>query len=73
MWAFDISAIEDMRSKVQTRMGMDTSREDEDAEKEIEELFASVLAKKEFQALRWEPKVIEDEASKEDGNDEKKS
>lgn len=60
-WAFDISALDDMRTKVRTNMGVDPIRKDEDAEKEIEEWFATVLARKEFKALRAE-KGIEDKA-----------
>jgi hypothetical protein len=68
LWAFDIASVDDMRRKVRTNLGVDTNRTDQDAEKEIEEWFASVLARKEFKALRGE-KGIKDVEKK----DEKKS
>ncbi|PMD39211.1 hypothetical protein L207DRAFT_584596 [Hyaloscypha variabilis F] len=52
LWAFDIASLDDMRSKVRTNLGVDPIRTDKDAEDEIEEWFASVLARKEFKALR---------------------
>lgn len=65
LWAFDIASLEDMRSKVRTNLGVDPIRTDQDAEAEIEEWFATVLARKEFKALRGEkgikPKEDEDE------------
>ena len=70
LWAFDISSLEDIRKKVRTNMGVNTIRTDQDAEKEIEELFASVLARKEFKALRGE-KGIKDTKDK-DQDEEKK-
>jgi hypothetical protein len=54
LWAFDIASLDDMRSKVRTNMGIDPIRTDQDSEEEIEEWFASVLARKEFKALRGE-------------------
>jgi hypothetical protein len=54
LWAFDIGSIEDMRGKVRTNMGVDGVRKDQDAEEEIEEFIASVLARKEFKFLRDE-------------------
>ncbi|KUJ07269.1 uncharacterized protein LY89DRAFT_540973, partial [Mollisia scopiformis] len=54
LWAFDISSLDDMRKKVRTNLGVDPIRTDEDAEQEIEEWFATVLARKEFKALRAE-------------------
>ena len=52
LWAFDIAGVEDMRRKVRKQIGVDVSRTDQDAEEEIEEWFATVLARKEFKALR---------------------
>jgi len=54
LWAFDIGSVEDMRGKVRTNMGLDAVRTDQDAEEEIEEFIASVLARKEFKVLRDE-------------------
>ena len=71
LWAFDISSLEDIRKKVRTNMGVNTIRTDQDAEEEIEEWFASVLARKEFKALRGE-KGVKDTKDK-DQNEEKKS
>ncbi len=65
LWAFDIASLDDMRSKIRTNLGVDPIRTDQDAEAEIEEWFATVLARKEFKALRGEKginvKVDEDE------------
>jgi hypothetical protein len=52
IWAFDISSLEDMRSKVRKTMGGNGSPEDTAAEEEIEEWFASVLSRKEFKHLK---------------------
>jgi hypothetical protein len=68
LWAFDISSLNDMRSKVRTNLGVDPIRTDQDAEDEIEEWFASVLARKEFKALRGEKGIKTG-----DDKDEKKS
>jgi len=70
LWALDISSLDDMKRKVRTNIGVDPNRTDQDAEKEIEEWFASVLARKEFKALRGEH-GIKDEQDKEDANDER--
>jgi hypothetical protein len=70
LWAFDISSLEDIRKKVRTNIGVNTTRTDQDAEEEIEEWFASVLARKEFKALRGE-KGIKDTKDK-DQDEEKK-
>jgi len=71
LWAFDISSLEDVRRRVRTtKMNLATDPDDKDAEKEIEEWFSSVLARKEFKALRGE-KGIEDGEAKKEG--EKKS
>ncbi|KAE8443448.1 hypothetical protein EG329_001845 [Mollisiaceae sp. DMI_Dod_QoI] len=64
LWAFDISSLEDMRKKVRTNLGVDPIRTDEDAEQEIEEWFATVLARKEFKALRAEKKIKDQEEVK---------
>lgn len=68
LWAFDIASLDDMRSKVRTNLGVDPIRTDQDAEAEIEEWFATVLARKEFKTLRGEKGI----KTKED-EDEKKS
>ena len=68
LWAFDIASLDDMRSKVRTNLGVDPIRTDQDAEAEIEEWFATVLARKEFEALRGEKGI----KTKED-DDKKKS
>ncbi len=57
LWAFDIASVDEMRSKVRTNLGVDPIRIDQDAEEEIEEWFASVLARKEFKALRGEKSI----------------
>jgi hypothetical protein len=67
LWAFDIASLDDMRSKVRTNLGVDPIRTDKDAEDEIEEWFASVLARKEFKALRGEKGL----KTKEDGEEKK--
>ncbi|TAQ85484.1 hypothetical protein B7494_g6191 [Chlorociboria aeruginascens] len=51
LWAFDISTLNDMRAKVRPRIGVDINRSDQDVEEEIEEWFATVLARKEFKHL----------------------
>jgi hypothetical protein len=68
LWAFDIASLDDMRSKVRTNLGVDPIRTDQDAEQEIEEWFASVLARKEFKALRGEKGI-----KAKDDEDQKKS
>lgn len=68
LWAFDIASLDDMRSKVRTNLGVDPIRTDQDAEAEIEEWFAAVLARKEFKTLRGEKGI----KTKED-DDKKKS
>jgi hypothetical protein len=68
LWAFDIASLADMRSKVRTNLGVDPIRTDQDAEDEIEEWFASVLARKEFKALRGEKGI-----KTKDDEDEKKT
>lgn len=73
LWAFDISSLDDMRRKVRTNLGVDSIRVDQDAEQEIEEWFASVLARKEFKALRGDKGIKDVEVTKrEDKNEEKK-
>lgn len=75
LWAFDIGGLEDMRKKVRTNMGLDPDRTDKEEEEEIEEWFATVLARKEFKHLRGEiaadrEKLKEDHAR---ANGDKKS
>lgn len=72
LWAFDISSLDDMRRKVRTNMGVDSIRVDEDAEEEIEEWFASVLARKEFKALRGDKGIKDLEVTKRDEKKEEK-
>jgi hypothetical protein len=68
LWAFDIASLDDMRSKVRKSMGADGSSEDQAAEEELEEWFASVLSRKEFKHL----KGIEKSTAVEEDNAEKK-
>ena len=47
LWAFDISNINDMRRKVRGGLGVDgTGRSETEAEEELEEWLATVLARK---------------------------
>jgi len=74
LWAFDIASIDDMRKKVRTNLGVDTIRTDQDEEEEIEEWFATVLARKEFKALRGEfgaEKKLREEKEKDTESDKK--
>ena len=64
LWAFDIATLDDMKRKVRVNLGVNADRTDQDAEEEIEEWFATVLARKEFKALRGE-KGIKTRAEKE--------
>lgn len=73
LWAFDIASVEDMRRKVRTNLGVDVLRTDQDAEEEIEEWFATVLARKEFKALRGEAGFKEIEARHKRKEEEKSS
>jgi hypothetical protein len=66
IWAFDISSLEDMRSKVRKTMGGNGSSEDQAAEEELEEWFASVLSRKEFKHLRGIDKPTTGEEDKEE-------
>lgn len=70
-WAFDISSLDDMRQKVRTNMRVDAIPKNEDDEKEIEEWFATILARKEFKALRAE-KGIEENTNSDVQDQEKK-
>ena len=54
LYAFDISSLEDMRRNVRTRLGVDPARGDQEAEEEIEELFASILGRKLLKEKRAE-------------------
>lgn len=48
LYAFDISSMDDLRRKVRGGMGVDgTGRSEQDAEEELEEWLATVLARKE--------------------------
>jgi hypothetical protein len=71
LWAFDIASLEDMRKKVRTNLGVDGIRKDQDAEEEIEEWFATVLARKEFKALRGEFKAEKEAKEKADEGEKK--
>jgi hypothetical protein len=72
LYAFDISSLEDMRRNVRTRLGVDATRADQEAEEEVEELFASILGRKLLKDKRAE---IEKEikAAKEAKDKEQKS
>lgn len=51
LWAFDISSLEDMRSKIRGGLGIDgTEGRESKAEQEMEEWLATVLARKEEKA-----------------------
>ena len=52
LWAFDIASLEDARSKVRKTLAGNGSPEDQAAEEELEEWFASVLSRKEFKHLK---------------------
>ncbi|KAH7333437.1 hypothetical protein BKA65DRAFT_403975 [Rhexocercosporidium sp. MPI-PUGE-AT-0058] len=56
IWAFDIATVDDMKKKVRVNLRANAKPAGQDAatEEEIEEWFASVLARKEFKALRGE-------------------
>lgn len=45
LYAFDISSLEDIRRNVRTRLGAETTPTDKEAEKEMEQIFASILEK----------------------------
>ena len=53
LWAFDVSSIEDMRRKVKGGLGVDGGGTDgRDEEEALEELVASILARKEGKEKR---------------------
>ncbi|EKD21564.1 uncharacterized protein L3040_006057 [Drepanopeziza brunnea f. sp. 'multigermtubi'] len=60
LWAFNISSVDDMRKKVRKNIGVVAEPTDQDEEQEMEEWFATVLARKEFKALRGEFGVRDD-------------
>jgi len=66
LWAFDISSLDDMRRKVRSNWGAAGSRDDSEVEEELEEWFATVLARKEFKHLKGaeKPKEAKDEEAK---------
>lgn len=51
LWAFDISSMDDLRRKVRKGMGIE-GRTEQDAEEEIEEWLATVLARRDEKALK---------------------
>ncbi|TVY36558.1 Altered inheritance of mitochondria protein [Lachnellula subtilissima] len=61
LWALDVSSIDDMRRKVRINMGVNASPEDSEAEKEIEEMIATILERKEFKHLLGKEKEKGDE------------
>lgn len=69
LWAFDISSLEDMKKKVRINLPGQDIPDDKDTEKELEEWFASVLARKEFKALRGDYNILVEEG-KEKGAEE---
>ncbi|TVY21627.1 Altered inheritance of mitochondria protein 11 [Lachnellula arida] len=73
MWALDISSLDDMRRKVRINMGMDASREDSEAEEEIEEMIATILARKEFKHLLGKEKEEEGKEKQEEGKEKQES
>jgi hypothetical protein len=66
LWAFDIASLDDMRARVRKAMDVDGSVEDKAAEEELEEWFASVLARKEFKHLRGMEKAAEADKTKQE-------
>jgi len=53
LWAFDINSVADMRRKIRGGLGVDGSgRSEQDAEEEMEEWLATVLARKEEKEKR---------------------
>ncbi len=69
LWALDIASLDDMRRKVRSKIGVDVDRTDQDAEQEIEEWFATVLARKEFKALRGDFDIKDKDAKDNDGKE----
>ncbi|OCL10188.1 hypothetical protein AOQ84DRAFT_353664 [Glonium stellatum] len=60
LWAFDISSMDDMRRKIRGGLGIDGSgRSEKDAEEEMEEWLATVLARKEEKERRRKEGVEE--------------
>lgn len=52
LWALDISSMEDLRTKFREKMGIDAGgKAKQDADEEMEEWLATVLARKEVKAL----------------------
>jgi hypothetical protein len=45
LYAFDISSLEDIRTKVRAKLGAEGGAPDKEAEKEAEQIFASILEK----------------------------
>lgn len=66
LWAFDISSLDDMRRKVRTNWGVAASRDDKEVEEELEEWFATVLARKEFKHLKGAEKQKETAETKDE-------
>lgn len=53
LWAFDISSMGDLRRRIRGGLGVDgTGRSEVDAEEEMEEWLATVLARKEEKVKR---------------------
>lgn len=53
LWAFDISSLDDLRRKVKGGVGVDGSgRSEREAEEEMEEWLATVLARREEKVRR---------------------
>ncbi|KAK5240225.1 hypothetical protein LTR16_010951, partial [Cryomyces antarcticus] len=63
LWSYDISSLEDLRRKVRGGLGVDGSGKSErDAEEEMEEWLATVLARKEDKEKRRKREgVVEEE------------
>jgi hypothetical protein len=73
LWALDISSLDDMKRKVRTNMGVDGSQNDSEAEEEIEEMIATILARKEFKHLLGKEKEKEKEKQETKGEEDQKS
>jgi len=68
LWAFDISGMDDLRRKIRGGLGVDGSgRTEQDAEEEMEEWLATVLARKEDKEKRRKEAAEEQRGTNERG------
>lgn len=61
LWAFDISSLDDMKKRYQKNMNEIGNTESEISDADIEEWFASILARKEFKAFRTKNDITDEE------------